>query len=198
MLRAYYSKNNGKLMWENTAANTTGLLNRRRLVKDVGINRNGKPVYNYKYIFPTGRIVDINMWRVFVAPERKKKPVPTPSPYPLTFPKKAVPSKNAKLNGGLARALRNPNSTNAIAATLKVLSSPNLMRNLNINNIIKILSVPHPAYPPNKLSNLRNILVNKLLRHGSANNIHNASMEVNFTNSQNAKLTNALMRRGFT
>jgi hypothetical protein len=194
MLRAYYSKNTGKLMWENPNANTRGEFNHSKLLKNVGINRNGKPVYTFKYKLATGRWVDIDMWRVFDASERKKKPVPTPSPYPLTFPKKAIVSK---LNSGLARAFKNRNRTNAAVATLEVLKSPNLMRNLTINNIITILTAPHPTWPPNKLSNLRNILVNKLVRHGSSNNILNASMEVTFTNSQNAKLTNALKIRGF-
>jgi hypothetical protein len=190
MLRAYYSKNNGKLMWENPNANSRGILDKARLIRYMDV-RNGQPVYLYSYILPTGRTVNINMWRVFSAPERKRKPKPVSSG--ITFAKSAP--RAASINGGLARALRDPNGANAVTATMKVLNSNNLMRNLNVNNIIKILTLSGGMYPANKLNRLRSILVNKLVKNGSANNIHNASMEVNFTNSQNAALTRALLSR---
>jgi len=195
-LRAYYNKNGG-LAWNNPTSGNSGVLNKRRLGKYMNINIHGNPVIaGYYYRLASGRTLPINMWRIFEAPRRKKKPVPTSSP--ITFAKSAIATRNARMNGGLARALRNPNSINAVAATLKVLESPSLMKNLTINNIIKILSSPNATYPANKLSNLRNILVNKLIQNGTSNNIYNASMEVNFTNSQNAKLTRALHARGFT
>jgi hypothetical protein len=190
MLRAYYSKNNGKLMWENPNANSRGILDKARLIRYMDV-RNGQPVYLYSYILPTGRTVNINMWRVFSAPERKRKPKPVSSG--ITFAKSAP--RAASINGGLARALRDPNGANAVTATMKVLNSNNLMRNLNVNNIIKILTLSGGMYPANKLNRLRSILVNKLVKNGSANNIHNASMDVNFTNSQNAALTRALLSR---
>jgi hypothetical protein len=193
MLRAYYSKNNGKLMWENPNANSRGILDRARLIRYTDV-RNGQPVYLYSYILPTGRTVNINMWRVITAPERKRKPKPVSSV--ITFAKSAP--RAASINGGLARALRDPNGANAVTATMKVLNSNTLMRNLNINNIIKILTLSGGMYPANKLNILRSILVNKLVNNGTSNNIYNASMEVNFTNSQNARLSNALHARGFT
>lgn len=191
MLRAYISKNTGNLMWEDPVANTRGVINRRRLIKGVSVNRQGQPAYYYQYIYSTGRVVNINMWRVFEAPRRKKKLTPTNTPMNL----RKVNAVLKKPNSALSRAFRNNNGSNKMKAIFAVLNSNNLMQDLTINNLIKILTLPPGTIPANKATKLKTILVGKLVNNGNINNIQNASYEINFTNSQNARLANAYQLR---
>ena len=192
MLRAYYSKNTGNLMWEDPAANTRGKILQKSLIKSPIMNGQGKVIsVQFYYKFASGRVEPINMWRVFEAPRRKKKPTPTNST--LRFNKVSPVAKKA--NSTLSRAFRNGNNTNTLKSIMAVINSPNLMNDLTINNLIKILSQYKEQIPANKANYLRTVLVNKLENNGSANNIQNAIYEINFTNSQNARLANAFQIR---
>ena len=62
MLRAYYSKNTGNLMWEDTAANTRGKILQKSLIKSPIMNSQGKVIsVEFYYKFSSGRVEPINM-----------------------------------------------------------------------------------------------------------------------------------------